>query len=114
MPRGASPEREKEYKKLEKQFEKEGRYKGREDEVAARIVNKQRQDYGETRAARAKDRAGASPDSGLPIANYEHLTVPQVRGALAELTAAQRRKVRTYEVRHKNRKGVLQALDRLH
>lgn len=114
MPRGASPKREREYRKLEKQFEKEGRYKGREEEVAARIVNKQRSDQGETRAARAKDRAGASPDRGVPIADYEHLTVPQVRGALAELTAAQRRKVRTYEVRHKNRKGVLQALDRLH
>lgn len=114
MPRGASPKREREYEKLEKQFEKEGRYKGREEEVAARIVNKQRKEYGETKSAKAKDRAGASPDRSVPIANYEHLTVPQVKSALAELTAAQRRKVRTYEVRHKNRKGVLEALDRLH
>lgn len=114
MPRGASPKREREYEKLEQRFEKEGRYKGREEEVAARIVNKQRSQYGETKQAKAKDRAGSSPDRGVPIANYEHLTVPQVRSALAELTAAQRRKVRTYEVKHKNRKGVLEALDRLH
>jgi hypothetical protein len=114
MPRGASPKREKEYVELEKRFEKEGRYKGREEEVAARIVNKQRKQFGETKTAKAKDRAGASPDRSVPIANYEHLTVPQVRSALAELTAAQRRKVRTYEVKHKNRKGVLEALDRLH
>ncbi|GGB99259.1 hypothetical protein [Pseudoduganella buxea] len=114
MPRGASPKREREYDKLEKQFEKEGRYKGREEEVAARIVNKQRKEYGETKTAKAKDRAGASPDRGVPITNYEHLTVPQVRSALADLTAAQRRKVRTYETKHKNRKGVLEALDRLH
>jgi len=112
MPRGASPKREHEYEKLEKQFEKEGRYKGREEEVASRIVNKQRKQFGETKTARAKDRAGAAPDRAVPIANYEHLTVPQVRSALAELTAAQRSKVRTYELAHKHRKGVLEALDR--
>ncbi|HEX8604393.1 MAG TPA: hypothetical protein VF774_17230 [Pseudoduganella sp.] len=114
MPRGASPKRENEYQKLEKSFEKQGRYKGREEEVAARIVNKQRKEYGETKSAKAKDRAGVSPDRSVPIADYEHLTVPQVRSALAELTAAQRRKVRSYEEKHKNRKGVLEALDRLH
>jgi hypothetical protein len=42
MPRGVSPKRENEYEKIEQRFEKEGRYKGREKEVAARIVNKQR------------------------------------------------------------------------
>jgi hypothetical protein len=42
MPRGASPKRERQYKKIEQKLEKEGRYKGREEEVAARIVNKQR------------------------------------------------------------------------
>jgi hypothetical protein len=51
MPRGASPKREREYKKIEKKFEKEGRYKGREEEVAARIVNKQRARAGETKKA---------------------------------------------------------------
>jgi hypothetical protein len=49
MPRGASPKREREYRKLERQFRQEGRYPGREDEVAARIVNKQRAEHGETR-----------------------------------------------------------------
>jgi hypothetical protein len=49
MPRGASPKREREYKKIEKKFEKEGRYKGRQIEVAARIVNKQRAKAGETK-----------------------------------------------------------------
>jgi hypothetical protein len=36
-------------KKIEKKFEKEGRYQGREEEVAARIVNKQRAKAGETK-----------------------------------------------------------------
>jgi hypothetical protein len=49
MPRGASPKREREYKELEHKFEEEGRYKGREEEVAARIVNKQRAEAGETK-----------------------------------------------------------------
>jgi len=53
MPRGASPKREREYKKIEKKFEKEGRYKGREEEVAARIVNKQRAKAGETKKTSA-------------------------------------------------------------
>jgi hypothetical protein len=51
MPRGASPKREREYKKIEKELEKAGRYKGREKEVAARIVNKQRAKAGETKKA---------------------------------------------------------------
>ena len=49
MPRGASPKREHEYRELEQKFEEEGRYKGREEEVAARIVNKQRSESGETK-----------------------------------------------------------------
>ena len=49
LPRGLSPKREREYKKIEKKFEKEGRYKGREEEVAARIVNRQRAQAGETK-----------------------------------------------------------------
>jgi hypothetical protein len=49
MPRGSSQKREQEYKKIEQKFEKEGRYKGREEEVAARIVNKQRAQAGETK-----------------------------------------------------------------
>lgn len=57
MPAGSSPKREKEFREIEKRFEKEGRYKGREAEVAARIVNKQRAQAGETRGAHG----GAKP-----------------------------------------------------
>ena len=49
MPRGASPKREREYEKLETEFKKEHRYPGREEEVAARILNEQRAEHGETR-----------------------------------------------------------------
>jgi hypothetical protein len=60
MPRGISPKREREYKKIEHKFEKEGRYKGREEEVAARIVNKQRRKAGETKAQRSSSRNSSS------------------------------------------------------
>lgn len=49
MPRGSSPKREHEYDKLKTEFKKEQRYPGREEEVAARIVNKQRKKAGETK-----------------------------------------------------------------
>ena len=49
MPTGANAKREAEYRKIERKFKKEGRYKGREEEVAARIVNKQRSAKGETK-----------------------------------------------------------------
>lgn len=58
MPRGANPKREHEYKELEQKFEQEGRYPGREEEVAARIVNKQRAETGETKAAPAPEQKG--------------------------------------------------------
>lgn len=56
MPAGASQKREREYKKLEDEFKKEHRYPGREKEVAARIVNKQRSEHGETQEQKEKDK----------------------------------------------------------
>jgi len=49
MPTGASPKREREDKALKTEFMKAHRYPGREEEVAARIVNKQRREHGETK-----------------------------------------------------------------
>jgi hypothetical protein len=57
MPRGASPKREREYNELKKEFQEEGRYKGREEEVASRIVNKQRAQAGETKSAKSKKKS---------------------------------------------------------
>ena len=85
MPRGANPKREREYNELKKKFHKEDRYEGREEQVAARIVNKQRKQYGETRNEKAKDRRGESPDRSLPIANYQHLTISDISRKLGTL-----------------------------
>ena len=54
MPAGASPKREREFEKLKEEFHDEHRYPGREEEVAARIVNKQRAEHGETKSPKKR------------------------------------------------------------
>ena len=112
MPAGASAKREREYRKLEHSFKQEGRYKGREEEVASRIVNKQRAEYGETKEEKRKDTRGASPDRNLPIRDYQHLTVPQISRKLDDLSKGEIRQVERYEKQHKNRKTLLEKLER--
>jgi len=110
MPRGASTKREREYNELKREFKKEHRYRGREEEVAARIVNKQRARFGETKAAKRKDRQGKSPDRGLPIKNYQHKTIAQVERVLKSLSRDEVKEVERYEKKHKNRKTLLEAI----
>lgn len=112
MPRGASPKREREYEELKHKFKQEGRYKGREEEVASRIVNKQRATYGETEEEKRKDREGKSPDRNLPIKDYQHLTIEQVKRKLDSLSRKDLRQIKTYEQKHKNRKGLTEQLER--
>jgi hypothetical protein len=112
MPRGSTEKREREYDELKREFKREGRYKGREKEVAARIVNKQRSQYSETREARAKDRSGRSPDRNLPLGDYDKLTVDEVKRRLDDLAPREVRRIETYERMHKNRSTLLDALDR--
>ena len=54
-PKGVkSRKRSRQYKKVLKSIKSEGRYKGRQKEVAARIVNKTRRQKGETKSRRRK------------------------------------------------------------
>lgn len=110
MPRGASAKREREYRELKHEFKQEGRYKGREEEVAARIVNKQRSRFGETKAEKRKDRHGKSPDRNLPITNYQHKTIDQVERAIGKLSRSDLQQIERYEKQHKNRKTLLEAI----
>jgi hypothetical protein len=48
------PKRKRQYKKVLSSIKSSGRYKGREQEVAARVVNKTRRKKGETKGARKK------------------------------------------------------------
>jgi hypothetical protein len=112
MPRGASAKREREYQKLERKFEQEHRYPGREKEVASRIVNKQRKMYGETKDEKQKDARGQSPDRNLPLPDFQKLTIRQVERKMESLSATELRKIREYEIDHKHRKGLLTKIDR--
>lgn len=56
MPRGASPKRERQYKHIKESAKRTGRYRGREEEVAARTVNKIRRQRGETKGQKAGSR----------------------------------------------------------
>lgn len=111
MPRGASPKREREYKELKSSFKEEGRYKGREKEVAARIVNKQRAQYGETKEEKRKDRKGKSPDRELPISRYQNKTISQITEDLDELSKKELQQIKCYEEDHKKRKTLLEKID---
>lgn len=113
MPQGLTPQREREYKELIHDFKEEGRYKGREEEVAARIVNKHRSDYGETQEAREKDRRGDSPDRHLAIRNYEQMNIDEVIRNLRGLTDREVQEVIKYERRHLNRKSLLEYLEEM-
>lgn len=110
MPDAWSNKREREYENLKQEFEEEGRYEGREEEVAARIVNKQRAEFGETKAAKQQDREGNSPDRALPINHYDHLTVDQVKPKLDDLSDREVDAIGKYEEDHKHRKTLLEAI----
>lgn len=112
MPRGASVKREREYEKLTRDFRREGRYRGREEEVAARIVNKQRAEFGETLQAKAARRDQNTSGQHLPLENYEQLTIPRILAKLASLSRDQIKQIKRYETRHKNRTTLLTQLDR--
>jgi hypothetical protein len=111
MPRGASPKREHEYEELREKFHESGRYKGREEEVAARIVNKQRAEYGETKEDKKQEREATDEDRILPIKNYRTLTISQVKAKAKKLSPKQLNKVESYEKKHKDRKGAEDALE---
>jgi hypothetical protein len=60
-PRGVkSRKRGRQYEKVLKSIKSEGRYKGRQKEVAARIVNKTRRKKGETRGGRKRGQRKAA------------------------------------------------------
>jgi hypothetical protein len=110
MPRGASAKREREYEELKNKFHKSGRYGARADEVAARIVNKQRAQYGETKGEKQEEKAGANPDRNLPLDHYRHLTIGRLKPQLKSLSKSDLKKLERYEQQHKARKGAVEAI----
>lgn len=111
MPK-SKPDRKKEYEKLKANFEKEGRYQGREKEVAARIVNKQRREYGESKQAKAEQAKNKRSSQGLPIQGYEHMTISEVLKEIPRLDKKEIAKIKRYEEKHKDRKTLLRHLEK--
>ena len=107
-----SEKRERETDELVEEFHDENRYQGREEEVAARIVNKQRAQQSETKPARAQDQAGTSPDENLPVERYDHLTVDEISGKLDDLSDDKIKRIEKYEKQHRNRKTLLENIER--
>ena len=66
------------------------------------------------RLVKTADRArkAVTPSGALPIDSYDDLTTRQVSDRIGELSAAELRKVREYELRHANRKSVLAVIDK--
>src|SRR3954452_14692899 len=123
MPRGASPKREREYKELVSEFGKEGRYRGREEEVAARIVNKQRREKGETKSQRGRggsssrsksggggERRGGGPGGGgrLGRRGRRRCELAQPAGNVSPRRAWRRRRGRTTKFRWRSRRSARQ------
>lgn len=63
MPAGASPKRERQYQHIKESYEKRGQ-KGRAEEIAARTVNKDRAEAGETKKSRSRSSARPQASSG--------------------------------------------------
>lgn len=58
------------------------------------------------------DIPGANEDGALAIKHYEQLTIAQACRRLDGLSARELQQLRQFEARHRNRKGMLEALDR--
>ena len=54
MPAGASPKRERQYEHIKESYEERGVSEGEAEERAARTVNKQRAEHGETKSRKPR------------------------------------------------------------
>ena len=52
MPRGSSKKRERQYEHIKESYEERGRSDEKAEELAARTVNKQRREAGETKSSK--------------------------------------------------------------
>ena len=57
MPRSWSDKRERQYEHIKDSYEERGRSEDKAEEIAARTVNKERREAGETKAQKARSRS---------------------------------------------------------
>ena len=63
MPRGSTPKEERQYEHIKESYEKRGQ-KGRAEEIAARTVNKERAERGETKTSKSGKSGSHASASG--------------------------------------------------
>lgn len=54
MPEGSSPKRERQYEHIKESYEERGKSEDKAEELAARTVNKERAEAGETKGSKGK------------------------------------------------------------
>ena len=65
MPAGSSPKRERQYEHIKESYEERGKSEDKAEELAARTVNKQRSQSGETKGPKSGgSKSGGSRSSG--------------------------------------------------
>ena len=65
MPAGSTPKRERQYEHIKESYEERGKSEDKAEELAARTVNKQRSQSGETKESRsASSKSGGSRSGG--------------------------------------------------
>jgi plasmid stabilization system protein ParE len=57
MPRSWSDKRERQYEHIKESYEDRGRSEDKAEEIAARTVNKERRESGETKAQKARSKS---------------------------------------------------------
>jgi hypothetical protein len=89
MPRGSTPKEERQYEHIKETYEKRGQ-KGRAEEIAARTVNKERAERGETKSS-SKPSAKSGAKSGKPRARSgsSSSSKPAARSSGSDKTRAQ-------------------------
>jgi polyhydroxyalkanoate synthesis regulator phasin len=112
MVRAARRDAERRSKQARREAERRARPARRRAEAAAGRAGRVARDAADQPLARAdqlRRRAGVGPT--FPITAYDQLTAPQIKSRLGDLKKGELRRVRDYERRNKNRKGIVSAID---
>ena len=95
---------EEEVRKEEIDIEERPKRQGKMDSKASSLAEDKRQRATKTKAAKANR-------GGLPLEDYDDLTVEEAKKKIGGLSEEELKRIRSYEKKHKNRKTLLKQLD---
>jgi uncharacterized protein (TIGR02271 family) len=91
---------------------------GKADRKVRRKVRRQESTSDQERTSKKDQQRAASAEGtkgnqeeGLPVAEYDTLTVEEAKKRLSGLSEGELKKIRSYEKKHKNRKTLVRSLD---